>query len=305
MIATLKTSASRLTRAALGGVLGVGLALSLVAAPAQADEAPASPALWAVTDADSTIYLFGTVHVLRPETAWRTPQVEAALAEADEIWLEIANIDDAAAAMPLMMQYGRSDTPLSSLLSEKENGMLAQAGAAIGMPAPAFEGMQPWSAALIVSVAGLVQAGFDPESGVDRLIKAAADSAGLPVRGLETMEQQIRFFAELPQEVQLQFLRQSLENFEDAPRELDALVAAWAVGDVAELESLMVEEMQAQWGALYEVLLVRRNADWADQIQTLLEGEGVSFIAVGAAHLAGEDSVQAMLAARGVEVARR
>lgn len=305
MIATLKTSASRLTRAALGGVLGVGLALSLTTAPARAEEAPAGPALWAVTDADSTIYLFGTVHVLRPETVWRTPRIEAALAEADEVWLEIANLDDTAAAMPLMMQYGRSDTPLSSRLTEAENARLTQAGAAIGMPTVAFEGMQPWSAALIVSVAGLVQAGYDPESGVDLLVKAAADSAGVPVRGLETMEQQVRFFAGLPDDVQLQFLRQSLENFEEAPSELDALVAAWASGDVAELERLMVDEMQDQWGELYEVLLVRRNADWADQIQTLLEGEGVSFIAVGAAHLAGEDSVQAMLGARGVEVARR
>lgn len=309
IIDTLKTSASRLTRVAAGGALGAGLAFSLIAAPAPAAafeaDAPAAPALWAVTDADSTIYLFGTVHVLRPETTWRSPQIEAALEESSALWLEISNLDDQAAAAPLVQQYGLSQTPLSSVLTTEDNVLLAEAGAAIGMPAAAFEPMRPWLAAVTVSVAGLVNAGYDPNSGVDRLIKATADEAGLPVHGFETMEQQLRFFAEMPEDLQIAFLRESLQSFEEAPAELDALVTSWAAGDVEGIESVIVSDMKAEWPDLYEVILVNRNADWTNQIETMLEGSGTVFVAVGAAHLAGEDSVQSMLRARGVNVERR
>jgi len=103
---------------------------------------------------------------------------------------------------------------------------------------------------------------------------------------------------------QLAFLRTLLEAWEDATVELDRMVGAWATGDVALLEEIAVDEMQAEAPALYEALLVRRNTDWADQIQTLLEGSGTIFMAVGAAHLAGDDSVQEILEERGVTVTR-
>lgn len=306
IIASLKSSASRLTRAALGGALGVGLAFSLIAAPASAaDEPPAGPALWAVTDADSTIYLFGTVHVLRPETVWRTPRIETALAESSAVWIEATDVDDQAVMGPLVQQYGMSTTPLSSRLTPEENARLAEAGAALGMPAAGFEPMQPWLASVMVSVSAMVQAGYDPESGVDPLIEAAAVEAGKPVHGLESAAFQIQLFSGLPEALQLEMLRQAFTEYREAPVELDALVSAWAAGDDETIGRIMAEEMQAEFPDLYEVLLVRRNASWADQIETMLEGEGVTFIAVGAGHLAGEDSVQAMLAARGVEVARR
>ena len=305
-IDTLKTSASRLTRAAGGTVLGVGLALSLVACGTVPERAPSpGPALWAGTDEVSTVYLFGTVHVLRPELEWRAPHIDAALSESSALWLEVPNVDDQAAAAPLIQQYGLSQTPLSSRLTAEDNALLAQAGAAIGMPAAAFEPMRPWLAGLTVSVAALARAGYDPASGVDPLIKAAAVEAGLPVRGFETLEQQLRFFADMPEDLQIAFLREALQGYQEAPVELDALVTAWAAGDVAGIETTMVEEMKTDWPDLYERLLVDRNTDWAGQIETLMEGSGTVFVAVGAAHLAGEDSVQSMLRARGIDVERR
>ena len=83
---------------------------------------------------------------------------------------------------------------------------------------------------------------------------------------------------------------------------LDTMVSAWAQGDVATLDRVAVQEMKSDSPELYKVLLVERNTDWANQIQTLLQGSGTAFIAVGAAHLAGEDSVQAILKSRGVTV---
>lgn len=311
IINSLKRAGSLATRLAAGTVLGAGLFAAVAGTPdiAIAQEAPETgrPAMWVVSDADSTIYLFGTIHLLKPETQWRTPELDAALAEATELWLEVPNVDDQAAAMPLIQQYGLNigGTPISSLLTEEENAQLQAAAAAIGVPPQAMDVMQPWLVGLQVSVAAAVRAGYDPASGVDSRLKVSADEAGTPVRGFETLEQQFRFFHDLPQDVQLQFLRQSLATWEEADQLIDSMVALWAAGDVDGFEALVLDEMQAQWGDLYDILIVNRNADWTGQIQTMLEGSGTTFIAVGAGHLAGEDSVQSMLEARGVTVERR
>lgn len=276
------------------------------AAPVGEAAAPADPALWVVRDADSTIYLFGTVHLLRPGISWRAADVDAALASSDEVWLEIADVDDPSAAAPLIQRYGLApaDKPLSSLLTDADRAALDSAARSIGGSAAMFEPFRPWLAALQVSVAAVVRAGYDPASGVDPQIKAAAVAAGKPVKGLETMEQQFGFFAGLSDETQVAFLRQALDTYGDAPTELDRMVAAWASGDVEGLDRVVLAEMKADFPDVYKVLLIDRNADWTGQIETLLQGSGTTFIAVGAAHLAGEDSVQSMLAARGVAVER-
>lgn len=308
---SIRRAASASAHLLAGTALGLGLFAAVAGVPEIAlaqDAAPRQgPALWVVSDADSTIYLFGTVHLLKPETQWRTPAVDAALAASSELWLELADVGDQAAAMPLIQQYGLNlgGAPLSSLLTEEENAQLTAAAGAMGVPAQAMEIFQPWLAAVQVSMAAVVKAGYDPASGVDMRLKAIADEAGTPVRGLETMEQQFRFFHDLPQETQLEFLRQSLATWEDAETLVDQMVELWAAGDVDGFEGLIVSDMKEQWGALYDVLLTQRNTDWADQIQVMLEGSGTTFIAVGAAHLAGEDSVQSILQDRGVAVSRQ
>ena len=323
LTARLKARSGALSRTALGAVLGLGLAGVIAFQPAQAfaqavEAAPApaaarvvpqaegaGPALWVVRDADSTLYLFGTVHVLRPTTAWGSPRVDAAFDSADQIWFEISNPDDQAALMPLIQQHGISpDRPLSSLLTGEEMTALNAAAAAAGLPAGQIDIFRPWFAGLALSVAPLVKAGYDPQSGVELVLKARAEAAGKPIQGLETIDKQIGILAGMPEADQLAFLRSLLESWEDATVELDRMVEAWASGDVATLEAVAVDEMQSETPELYGALLVRRNTDWADQIQTMLEGSGTIFMAVGAAHLAGDDSVQEILEDRGVTVTR-
>jgi uncharacterized protein YbaP (TraB family) len=313
-----------LTRTALGLVLGLGFAGAVAFQPAQAfaqtvEAAPApvvearvvpqaegqGPALWVVRDADSTLYLFGTVHVLRPSTAWGSPRVDAAFDSADQIWFEISNPDDQAAIVPLIQQYGISpDRPLSSLLTADEMTALNAAAAAAGMPAGQIDVFRPWFAAIVLSVAPSIRAGYDPRSGVETVLKARAEAAGKPISGLETIDKQVAILAGMSEAEQLAFLRTLLESYEDATVELDRMVGAWAAGDVALLEEIAVDEMRSESPALYEALLVRRNTDWANQIQTMLEGSGTIFMAVGAAHLAGDDSVQEILEDRGLTVTR-
>lgn len=307
-------------RSALTAALGLGLAAAIAfqPAPAFARSAPAlapavqaapqggaGPALWVIRDEDSTIYLFGTVHVLRPSTLWRWVPVEAAFDSADQIWFEISNPDDQAALIPLIQQHGLSPArPLSSLLTPAEQTELGEAAQSIGMTAAQIDPFRPWLAGLTLSISPLVKAGYDPQSGVEQVLKARAVAAGKPVHGLETVDEQVRILAGMPEEVQLTFLRSTLESYEDATVDLDRLVQSWADGDVRAVERYGVSDMRDTSPAIYRALLVDRNTNWAGQIQGMLEGEGTIFIAVGAAHLAGDDSVQRILQRRGVRATR-
>ncbi len=317
----LKSSVSNLAQGAVGVAAGLALVFAIAGAPAQAlaqpqtQAAPApaaaaapaiqgqGPALWVVKDADSTLYLFGTVHVLRPTTGWNSPRVQAAFESASDIWFEISNPDDQAAVIPLVQQYGMSpQTPLSSRLTAEEVAQLDVAAQTIGLTAAQMEPMKPWLVGLTLSVAPLLKAGYDPQSGVEQALKARAIAAGKPVHGLETIEEQIGMLATLPDDVQLELLRETLKDYDQAVVRLDSMVEAWAKGDVKALDKIVVEEMKTDAPELYKVLLVDRNTDWADQIQTQLQGSGTAFIAVGAAHLTGDDSVQSILKSRGVAV---
>lgn len=314
----LKSSVSNLAQGAVGVAAGLALVFAIAGAPtqvlAQAAPAPAAPAaapaiqgqgpaLWVIKDADSTLYLFGSVHVLRPTTGWASPRVNAAFDSATDVWFEITNPEDQAAMMPLIQQYGLSpQTPLSSRLTPEEVAQLDVAAKTIGASAAQLDPLKPWLAALSLSVAPLVKAGYDPQSGVELALKARAQAAGKRLHGFETLEKQVGMLATLPDDVQLEFLRETLKDFDEAVEMLDSMVEAWAKGDVQALDRIVVEEMKTDAPELYKVLLVDRNTDWANQIQTLLQGSGTAFIAVGAAHLTGDDSVQSILQSRGVAV---
>jgi uncharacterized protein YbaP (TraB family) len=311
---------ARLAKLAAGTALGLALVAALLApwvgkAHAEAPVAPvavaaepassAGPALWVVKDADSTIYLFGTVHVLRPNTQWESPAVTADFNSASDIWFEISNPDDVAAIVPLIQQYGVSPaTPLSSRLTAEEFKQLDSAARVLGVSGAQMDIFRPWYAGLTLSLAPLKKAGYDPASGVELTLKARAEAAGKPIHGFETIEKQVLLLANLPEDIQLEFLRSTLKDYDDASTELDAMVDAWSSGDVARLNSVTNQDMKVEAPDIYKALLTDRNVGFADQIQTLLAGSGTAFVAVGAAHLAGDDSVQAMLEARGIEVER-
>lgn len=296
-------------RAPASRILGMAAALLLALAPqAQArSEAPTEvaprPALWVVRDADSTLYLFGTVHFLRPTTEWETPRVMAAFDEAERLVLEVADPNDQSAVMPLIQRYGMSpDTPLSSLLTADELAQLDAAARTVGASAAQLDGLRPWLAGVVLSASALTRAGYEPGSGADMILRARALAAGKPVEGFETPEDQIRMLSGFPPEGQLTFLRRTLDDFDAALITPDRVVEAWAAGDIETIDTVAVAPMRRDSERVYQAVLVERNTRWADRIETMLEGSGTAFIAVGVMHLTGDDSVQAILRAQGVEV---
>lgn len=268
----------------------------------------AQPAFWAVKDADSTLYILGTVHLLRPETVWHTDKLDAAIAESTELWLELPTTDATAMLgemIPLVSQYGLAPgNPLSKQLTVEEMKTLDEAARLAGATAAQLNFYRPWFAALTISNAAITRAGYDPSSGVDSRIEAAFRAREIKPRGLETAEMQIKVFAGMTPEQELRYLRDTIEEYENAPTELDKMVEQWASADLAGLEALFVTEMKNEEPDLYAALLTNRNASWVGQIEQILAGKGVSFMAVGAGHLIGPDSVIAMLAARGIKAER-
>lgn len=275
------------------------LTLLLVCVPALA-----KPALWVVKDADTTIYLFGTVHLMPKDADWHYPALDHALAESSTLYIEVTD-DDPASMAALVLRHGMDPGhPLSSQLSPSEAHRLSVLANKTGVPGgmQTLNMMRPWMAALTLAVTPLLKAGLAPEQGVDKQLKASMLGAGKPVLGLETAEQQIRFLADMPRAVELALLRSTMRDADKGPIKLTALIDAWKAGDADTIARIGNDDIRKLEPRLYQLLLVQRNEAWATKIATMLQQPGVVFIAVGAAHLAGPDSVQAHLEQLGLPV---
>jgi uncharacterized protein len=259
------------------------------------------PALWQVADADTTIYLFGTVHALPQTTTWYDGRIERAFNSADELVTEIDTTNAAASAQALqtasMLPEGQS---LRELMSADDRQEYEAALVGLGLPVEALDRYEPWFAAMNLSLLPLVRAGYDAQSGVEQSLGGRADTKKRAA--LETVEEQIALFDTLPQEAQLELLDETVEKLDEATSTLNAMVAEWVEGDAVELARLLNAELADP--VLYERLLTARNANWAGWIENRLEQPGTVFVAVGAGHLAGKGSVQEQLERRGVKVTR-
>ena len=244
--------------------------------------------------------------MLKSTTQWRTPKIDQAFASSGSLWEEVPNPDDLAALQPLIVQLGLDPAhPLSSQLEGDGKAQLAAFEAAYGIPAARMDVFRPWLAAIMLSVMPLAKAGYDPKSGVDGVLRTMARAQNKPLMGFETMEQQMHMFSDMPQQEQIDYLLFTLANAQKDVNQLDVLVDTWAVGDTAKMETFLNGTLFTQQPALYQTMLVQRNRSFASKIEQLLNGNGVTFVAVGAGHLVGPDSVQAALAKDGFQAVRQ
>jgi len=278
------------------------------AEPATAAATPttdADPALWAVKDDDTTIYLFGTVHVLKPGLGWFDEAVKAAFDKSDELMLEMVMPEDQAAMTKEMMLLAmdQSGKTLSSRLDAEQLKAYQAALASLGIAPAQFDLFEPWFAAMTLSVLPVTKLGYDPEQGVEKLLTSSAKKAGKPIAGFETLNQQLGYFDTLPESQQISFLNSVVSDLDKLGPQLDKMVVQWAKGDPEGLAVTMNESL-AKTPELAKVLLWDRNARWADQLKARMDQPGTVFVAVGAGHLAGEKSVQDYLKANGL-IAKR
>ena len=289
-------------------VAGLGLLASPQAAMAEEtvelDRSDADPALWKLSDEDTTIWLFGTMHALKPDLVWFDDAVSEAFAGSDELVIEMLEPDTATMQQVIGSSGIYTDgSTLSQRLSSEQRMQLAEAGASLGIPMQALDRMKPWFAAVTLSAAPLAKLGYDPRSGAEAVLQGSAREQGKPTSGLETFEQQMGFFSRLPEEQQVSFLMEAAGSLAEAGEIYAESERAWGVGDVVATQRLINEGLQ-ETPEIYDVLIKGRNREWADWIQNRMAQPGNVFLAVGAGHLAGSDSVQSVLAERGLTVKR-
>ncbi|MES2753984.1 MAG: TraB/GumN family protein [Pseudomonadota bacterium] len=274
-------------------------------APAQAPTATdADPALWVVKDADTTIYLFGTIHVLKPGLSWFDEGVKTAFDASDELRLELV-FPAAAEAQAIALKAGTSTgtVTLPDRLSPAARAKYLATLSEFGLPATALDRFQPWFAANNLTVLPLLKLGYALDSGAEQVLTRAAKDAGKPVSGFETMTEQLGFFASLSERAQIAYLSSVLDELPKVGTTVETMVGEWGKGDPAALAKLLNDGLDDN-RELATVLLNDRNARWAGWIANRLATPGTVFVAVGAGHLAGADSVQAKLAAKGLTATR-
>lgn len=259
----------------------------------------AAPAAWVVRDADTEITLFGTIHALPKGTDWLSPGVAARFDTADTLVLEAVMPDDPTTLAPVVNRIGMPPgvRPLAERLPAAALPRLTAAAVIAGVPMAALDRMDGWLVAMTLSNAALTGVGIDAAAGVEPALTARARGRNVAIIGLETAEQQLGFFAGLPEVDQTAMLLATIDEVGNARKGFDNLVRYWQAGDVDAIARDFDRETRAT-PLLRQRLLVTRNQRWADWIVGVMRRPGKLFIAVGAGHLGGPDGLLALLAAR-------
>lgn len=259
--------------------------------------------LWSLQGKTNTVYLLGSVHLLK-ESEKLPAAVDSAYADAEALLMEIDMDDLDPAQMQLaatelaMLPEGQS---LQQLLGPQTYEQFATKARALGVEPAMLERFRPWFAAITLVQLQLMKLGFDPESGVERRLTRRATSDKKPIQGLETAREQLEIMARLPEKQQREFLLYSVDDAERMASEVDKLIAAWRSGDATAMAKLLQEGFD-EYPDLYRPLTVERNRKWIPQIEQLLDDRDDYLVVVGALHLVGTDSVIDLLERKGYKV---
>ena len=294
-------------------VLPAAIALSPAAAEARVPIAPAvtvpaaaKPALWAVSDPDTTIYLFGTIHLLPPATKWRSAAFDGAVAKADELVVEtIIDEDDPSKMMAAIasMAFTAGLPPLAERVPPKKRAALEAAVAKSGFPSPALDGMETWAAAIMLLGGQFKDLGVEVGAGVESILLGEFESKGKPIGELETNAEQFGYFDRLSEKAQRDLLEGAIEQGEGVKDVFNSMLLAWTRGDTKRIARAFNQDL-ADSPELGKHIMVERNTHWAKWIGKRLDTPGTVLVAVGAGHLAGQKSVIDLLEQRGLKVRR-
>jgi uncharacterized protein len=283
-----------------GLAAGLAAALALALAPT----AFAKPPIWVVRSGATTIVLFGSIHLLPPGLAWRPPELDAALANANEIWFELPitpATDDEAAAQSVARGALPKGHSLTAMMTPDQAKRMVAAGVALNCAPEALDRMQPWMADLTLSVADDARSGASGSDGVEGLIQASTP-ASVRRRAFETATQQIGFLAGAPVKDQLASLNWTVSEIQDDPTSYPRVVQEWMSGDIAGLQRDATDPLREVSPALFERLIDGRNHRWVNVLEARLKQPGQVVVVVGVGHLIGPGGVPALLRAKGYEV---
>jgi uncharacterized protein YbaP (TraB family) len=263
----------------------------------------AMPALWKISDADTTIYLFGTIHLLPKGLRWFAGPIETAFNSSQEFVSEIGETDPARVqAVMVEKAFLPPDKSLRGLLSPSEKAELEKALSGNKLAPDSLDRFEPWYAGVYLSTVPLLDAGYSAANGVEATLEAKAKVLKQRRVGLETIEYQLGLFDTLPADVQRNYLVEIAKHSPTIRAQLTEMVEQWKRGNAEKLAELMNADEDDPH--MVEVLLTGRNRAWAKWIKERMDEPGKIFLAVGTGHLAGKDSVLEQLKTLGFTVTR-
>lgn len=283
-------------------LLSLALILALAGCNA-AESAQARPAMWKLSDPDTTIYLFGTVHVLPEKTKWRTPRFDAAVRDSQELVLEIADQGDKAKMAEIYRNLALSPglPPVLDRVPADKRAALEKLIEKSKLTPAQLNGMETWAVAVALGASMYGQMGATADAGVENQLRTSFQNK--PVSGLETTAQQLGYFDTMPEETQRKLLVSMIEDMDSATADFHKMVSAWSSGNTRAIANTFDNELKKA-PEIAEVLIDERNGNWVDWLKHRLDRPGVVMVAVGAGHLAGKASVIDQLRKQGLKVER-
>ena len=275
--------------------------LPLVAA---ADSGGHPVTLWMAEGASNTVYLLGSVHLLRKEDHPLPSVIDTAYDDAESLFMELDMDDlDPLATQAIINRLGMldDDQSLRDVMGEELYDDALLAADALDIPLEMLSQTEPWYAAITIEQLALTRIGFNPTYGIEMHMMTKAIRDGKVIQGFESVEQQLEFLDGLSPDAQRDLLMQTLAEGANIRDIMDRLIVAWRTGDIAYMEENLLAEI-ANYPELYEAIVADRNRNWVNTIDNLLAGEEDYLVIVGALHLIGKDGLPRLLESRGYEV---
>lgn len=264
----------------------------------------ADSSVWRVSDDNSSIYLAGTIHLLRAQDYPLPSPYEAAYLATDRLIFEtdIAAMSDLGLQQRMLEQLTYQDgRTLRTVLNNDTYLALEAYTQSIGMPLGMMQTFKPGLLTSTLSMIELQRLGFTPQ-GVDAYFHAKATVDAKPRGELESIDDQFAMLAAMGEGYESEFVMHSLADFDQLEDMIESIILAWRTGDVDLLESRFLAPLLENTPALYQSLLVERNEAWLPQIEAMFTQDGTEYVLVGAAHLVGDHGLLTMLAARGYHI---
>ena len=271
-------------------------------------EAP-KPLLWKVSDANNSLYLLGSFHMLKTTDYPLAKSTDMAFNDAEQLYFELSpeEMNNPALGQKMAQAAMRTDgKTLQQSLSAETWKKFEASAAKNNLPAANFQSFEPWFVALILSVTEMQKVGLNPALGLDKHFMDRAAKAGKPAKGLETGDTQIAIFDGMGVKQQEQFLQDALDESADMKKKIDELHSSWRNADDKALFNIMAKEMSQKYPELYQTINLDRNKVWLPKLEAMLKDNDKDdvMVVVGSLHLIGDDGVIKMLKTKGYKVER-
>lgn len=266
--------------------------------------AQADSSVWRVTSGNNTVYLGGTVHLLRPSDYPLPEEYDRAYSASEELYFEtdLSSMGDISVqTQMLQMLTYNDDRSLKTVLNKEAYNALSEYTAQIGMPMMMMEKFKPGMVVSTLQVLEFQRIGFTPQ-GVDAHFNTRAMADSKSLGALETITDQIGFLASMGEGNESEFIMMSLQDLAETNQLMDEMIQAWRDGDIGKLNEMFIVDMREQAPDLYDSLLRLRNLNWLPQVEQMLRDSDTEFVLVGAAHLVGQDGLLELLRDKGYQV---